>query len=89
MTLIRTNDGLIGIKTDKGFVWFSTQEEALSYMWGVFARRAQFTKEEVAKDLAYAIDYCRSSGDDIIEFGCLGSFMYTTKSPDQEESNEL
>lgn len=86
MKVIITNDGLIGLDVDKDcdVIWCNNQAEALNIMWSVFGPRQQFTKEEVAKDLAYGIDYCHKTGDDVIEFGCLGSFMYTTKS---EENN--
>jgi hypothetical protein len=86
MKIIVTNDGLIGLDIDKqsDVIWCHNQDEALAIMWSVFGPRQQFTKEEVAKDLAYGIDHCRKTGDDVIEFGCLGSFMYTTKS---EENN--
>jgi hypothetical protein len=87
MRIILTNDGLIGLDFDPkcDVIWCSNQAEALDLMWGHFGPRQQFTKEEIAKDLAYGIDHCAKTGDTIIEFGVLGSFMYTTK----EEENEF
>lgn len=85
MRIIYTHDGAIGLDFDKDsdVIWCNTQAEALNLLWSHFGKRQQFTKDEIAKDLAYGIDHCAKTGDDIIHFGVLGSFMYTTK----EESN--
>ena len=85
MKIILTNDGMIGLNFDSKVVWCNNQAEALNIMWSVFGPRQCFSKEEIAKDLAYGIDHCAKTQDNIIEFGVLGSFMYTTK----EEENEF
>lgn len=82
MKIILTNDGMIGLNIDGKVIWCSNQQEALAIMWSVFGPRQQFTKDEIAKDLAYGIDHCAKTHDNIIEFGVLGSFMYTTKEED-------
>ena len=85
MKIILTNDGMIGLNIDGKVIWCNNQAEALNIMWSVFGPRQQFTKEEVAKDLAYGIDYCAKTGDNEIYFGVLGSFMYTTKEEENAE----
>lgn len=87
MRILLTNDGLIGLTIDGKVIWCHNQAEALNVMWAVFGKRQQFTKDEIAKDLAYGIDHCAKTGDNIIEFGVLGSFMYTTKEEDQDEAH--
>lgn len=86
MKLIYTNDGLIGLTIQGKTIWVNNQQEALAIMWSIFGKRNTFTKEEIQADLAYAINHCAKTGDDVIEFGVLGSFMYTTRteSPDQD-----
>ena len=84
MRITLTNDGLIGLAINTKTIWCSNQAEALAIMWSVFGPRQSFSKEEIAKDLAYAIDHCASTGDNLIEFGVLGSFMYTNKEIDNE-----
>lgn len=87
MKIILTNDGLIGLDFDPkcDVIWCHNQEEALALMWSHFGPRQQFTKQEIASDLAYAIDHCAKVGHTLIEFGVLGSFLYTSK----EDSNEF
>lgn len=85
MRITLTHDGLIGLTINGKTIWCNNQAEALALMWSVFGPRQSFTKEEIAKDLAYGIDHCAKTHDNIIEFGVLGSFMYTTK----EEENEF
>lgn len=84
MKIILTNDGMIGLNIDGKVIWCSNQVEAVNIMWSVFGPRQSFSKEEIAKDLAYGIDHCAKTKDNIIEFGVLGSFMYTTKEEDNE-----
>ena len=89
MRVIYTNDGLIGLDFDKAcdVIWCNNQVEAVNLLFSNYARLgpdAAPTKEELAKDLAYGINHCAKSGDDIIEFGTFGSFMYTTKDQDNE-----
>ena len=79
MKIILTNDGLIGLNIDGKVIWCSNQAEALNIMWSVFGPRQQYTKDEIAADLAYGIDHCAKTKDNVIEFGVLGSFMFTTK----------
>ncbi len=85
MKIILTNDGMIGLLMDGKIVWCNNQSEALAIMWSVFGPRQTFTKDEIARDLAYAIDHCAKTHDNIIEFGVLGSFMYTTKEEENAE----
>lgn len=87
MRVIYTNDGIIGLDFNKkaNVIWCS-QPEALEIMWSQFGKHNQFTKDHIAKDLAYGIDYCAKTGDDVMHFGCLGSFMFTTKTNRDDES---
>ena len=88
MKIILTNDGLIGLTLDGKVIWCSNQTEALAIMWSVFGPRQQYSKEEIAKDLGYAIDHCASTGDNEIHFGVLGSFMFTTREKTADELDE-
>ena len=87
MKLIYTNDGAIGLDFDSivaDVIWCETKQEALNLMWGHFGPRKQFTKEQIAKDIDYALDHMAKTGDAIAHFGVLGSFMYTTTEPEHE-----
>jgi hypothetical protein len=84
MKIILTNDGMIGLNIDGKVIWCNNQAEALDIMWSVFGKRNTFTKQNIAADLAYGIDHCAKTHDNIIEFGALGSFMYTTTEPEYE-----
>lgn len=84
MRITLTNDGLIGLYINDKVIWCSSQQEALNIMWIVFGPRQQFSKQEIAADLAYAIDQCAKRGDNLIEFGVLGSFMFTHKELEEE-----
>lgn len=85
MKIILTNDGLIGLTIDGKTIWCNDVIEAVNIMWSVFGPRQQFTKDEIGIELANAIDHCTKTGDNLIEFGVLGSFMYTHK----EDCNEF
>jgi hypothetical protein len=78
--LIYTNDGAIGLhfNPQREVIWCNSQQEAIDVMWGEFGPRKQLSKEEIARDVAYAIDHMAKTGDTIAYFGVLGSFMYTT-----------
>jgi hypothetical protein len=84
--LIYTNDGAIGLNFNPQHkvIWCNNQQEAVDIMWEEFGLRKQLSKEEIAKDVAYAIDHMAKTGDTIAHFGILGSFMYTTTEPEYE-----
>ena len=87
MKLIYTHDGLIGLDFDPkcDVIWCDSIEQAVPLMHANFQHMHEApTKEELERDIRYAIDYCAKTGDTIAEFGVFGSFMYTTTEPEYE-----
>ena len=87
MQLIYTHDGLIGLDFDKkcDVIWCHTVEEATNLMHANYQNVLDApTKEELEKDIRYAIDHMAKTGDTIANFGIFGSFMYTTQEPEYE-----
>lgn len=87
MKLIYTNDGLIGLDFDKDsdVIWCNNVEEATNLMYTNYQHMHEPpTKQELEKDIRYAIDHCAKTGDTVAEFGIFGSFMYTTTEPEYE-----
>lgn len=87
MKLIYTHDGLIGVDFDKAsdVIWCHTVEEAINLVHSNFHKLPDPpSKEEIEKDVRYAIDHMARTGDTIAEFGIFGSFMYTTTEPEYE-----
>jgi hypothetical protein len=87
MKLIYTNDGLIGLEFDKhsNVIWCHTIEEATNLMHANFQRMHEPpTKQEIEKDIRYAVDHMARTGDTIAEFGVFGTFMFTTTEPEYE-----
>ena len=81
MRLLYTHDGAIGLEFDPAcdLIWCHTQAEALNLMWAHFGPRQQFSKQEIAENIAIAIDTCAKEQHEIAYFGVLGSFMYSEK----------
>lgn len=87
MKLIYTHDGLIGLDFDKDcdVIWCHSIDEAIPLMHANFHHMHEApTKQEIEKDIRYAIDHMARTGDTIAEFGVFGSFMYTTQEPEYE-----
>ena len=86
MKLIYTHDGKIGLDLigKPRIIWCSSVQEATTLTEAHYISRigkdAAPTQKELAKDIAYAIDYMAKSGNDTAHFGIFGSFMWSFKS---------
>jgi hypothetical protein len=85
MQVIRTHDGLVGIKVSKeaNTIWIEslTMLEALVHSCYIKLGNECPTKREVEREVSIALDYMAQHNHTVAEFGVLGSFMYT----EQEE----
>lgn len=81
MQLIKTNDGLIGLKLINKIIWCDTQAELANFMWHSLSANAKETNslERIASDVSYAITYMTEHNHDIAEFGFFGAFIYSHK----------
>lgn len=92
MKLIYTNDGMIGLKyqPDSDVTWCSNKEEAISLAAGHYAKQFKNAfnlaeiKDEMRREIGYAIEDMSRKGHTIAEFGVFGSFMFSTTEPEYE-----
>ena len=85
MQLIKTHDGLIGIKHSGGKIVWCDQTQAPKIMWATFGPRAQITQEVLSSEIDTALNAMAAYGHDTAEFGALGYFLYSYA----EESNDV
>lgn len=92
MQLVRTNDGLIGIKRKiegkMQTMWVDSVEHAVTCADMHYRHRLGpdvVTKDELRKEIQYGIDYMAQQNHTIAEYGAFGTFMWSSK----EEENDL
>lgn len=79
MELIRTEDGVIGLKYSdtRPPTWCESIDEAIRIGWGHFAAKPNHGFNVFARDIRYAIDTMVNNKHTVAVFGIWGSFMYT------------
>lgn len=85
MQLLRTHDGLIGIKRGDKVTWCDSQEHATNIAFVLYEKQ-DHTRESIAKEIELAIDTMAQTNNTIAEFGVFGTFMYATTEDEQDEN---
>jgi hypothetical protein len=78
MQLIKSNDGLIGWKSNSKVIWCESIEELQKIGWAIIGSNALDTTEKLFTDeVSYAIDTMSSRNHSVAYFGVLGNFIYS------------
>jgi len=78
MQLIRTDDGLVGVKfrNAKKIVWVDDYDHLVRITQAHF-QKMDMNTALMHKELSVALDTMAQTGHQVAHFGILGSFMYT------------
>ena len=87
MKLIKTNDGLIGMKTKDKIVWADSREHLDRIVFHHYAYNHGYTLADAEEEVSFALDAMAQSNHTLAEFGVLGSFIYSTTEQDPDEAH--